>query len=354
MFSRCTIVAVLLSLGLWPSLWPSPAVATEADDAGAYRISGPVVHGNLAIYHIHGTSRPGPVPLTIQEALENGTIEVREIGDVNELEVENKGDQEIFIQAGDIVKGGQQDRVLSVSTLLPPHSGTKRIVSFCVESGRWSGRGDEDARRFSSAKSALPSRLAKVELAEAAAAPKNAPGSPPVGTRQLQIWQAVSQIQGKLSSNIGAPVAAPRSRTSLQLSLENGRLQREQDEYLGALEASGQHDDDIVGYVFAVNGKVNSADIYSSNALFRKMWGKLLRASITEAIGERDGANDPAPPAAAASDFIKTMSSGQAVERKVDDQTSLRLRQSNRTMLLETRPAAAPAAAWTYRNYLAR
>ena len=36
-------------------------------------------------------------------------------------------------------------------------------------------------------------------------------------------------------------------------------------------------------HFFAVNGKVNSGDVYRSNALFRKMWAKMLTAAANEA-----------------------------------------------------------------------
>ena len=48
-----------------------------------------------------------------------------------------------------------------------------------------------------------------------------------------------------------------------------------------ALGDKGLAGDDVVGYVFAVNGKINSADLYPSNALFRKMWRKNFDASVT-------------------------------------------------------------------------
>ena len=246
-----------------------------------------------AIYFIHGQSRGGPIPLTLQEALAKRVIEVREIGQVNELQVENTGAEGVFIQAGDIVKGGQQDRVLSVSFVLPPHSGATSIPSFCVESGRWSARGSEDVGSFSSANAALPSRVAKIAMAKTAPTRRDGTPSDDMAKRQREIWGSVSQIQGKLSANLGAPVAAPRSQTSLQLSLENPRLEGEQERYVSALHALGEQDNDIIGYAFAINGRLNSADIYPSNGLFRKMWPKLLRASATEAIAARDAANEP-------------------------------------------------------------
>ena len=70
----------------------------------------------------------------------------------------------MYVQSGDIVKGGKQDRVLMVSMVLPPNSGRLPIESFCVEQGRWQARGREDVSRFASADAALPSREAKLAM----------------------------------------------------------------------------------------------------------------------------------------------------------------------------------------------
>jgi hypothetical protein len=326
-----------------------------AEDGNPYRLSEPVTFKNLAIYLVHGASRGGPVPLTLQEALAKKVVTVRETGQVNELQVENSGDEAVFIQSGDIVKGGQQDRVLSVSVLLPPHSGAIPIDSFCVESGRWSARGAEDSRTFSSSASAVPSRSAKLEMA-GAVAPKTDGTTARIGSPQQEIWKSVAEVQGKLTRSLGAPVAAPRSQSSLQLSLENGQLAEEQAAYIAALQNKGEEGDDIVGYVFAVNGKVNSADIYPSNGLFRKMWPKLLRASVTEAIGERDARKDapPAPPIADVDRFMTDAAKAKVVEKDTKEKTKIGVRESASVMSLETRPAAAPAAAWVHRNYIAK
>ena len=278
---------------LWLSLAASAAVLAFGltGNAGApegYRVSGPFVHENLAIYFVHGKGRPdGPVPLTLEEALQMGTVRVHETSNVNELEIENLAAEEVFVQTGDIVKGGKQDRVITSSLVLPPRSGRVPIASFCVEQGRWTARGAESAQQFSSSPSAVPSRKAKIAMR--AASPTADPRLDSVAARQGEVWRSVAETQSRLSANLGAPVAAPQSRTSLQLSLENEKLAEVRAAYVKALAAAGEKDGDIVGFVFAVNGKVNSADVYPSNGLFRKMWQKLLTASATEAIGEKDG-----------------------------------------------------------------
>lgn len=335
-------------------LIPLVGGTAKGETSDDYRVSGPQVHGNLAIYFVHGQSRPGPVPLTLAEALAKKTVELREIGQVNELMVENKGAEEVFIQAGDIVKGGQQDRVLSVSLLLKPHSGPVSITSFCVEQGRWAARGSEDVARFSSAGASLPSRAAKLNLASSPTPQAGGAAPTSVGQRQLEIWKSVSDIQNRLSLQLGAPVAAPNSRTSLQLALENGGLERAQTEYVKALQPLGEKEDDIVGYVFAINGKINSADIYPSNGLFRKMWPKLLRASVTEAVGDHARNPAPPPPAAAASGFLASPADAPSVEKEATAQGRVEMRENDKILFMQAKPLAAPDSAWVHRNYLAR
>lgn len=273
MFRQWKVVAALFLL----CLLPCGGLRAATDNPDGYRLSGPVVYDNLAIYFVHGKSRSGPLPLTLQEAIAKRVVEVRETGKVNELQVENVGDEEVFIQSGDIVKGGKQDRVLSVSLIIPPHSGAVTVPSFCVESGRWSARSGEDVKTFATANAALPSRAAKIEMAQSSEISADRAPSAGLGTRQQEIWKEVAQTTARLSSNLGVAVAAPQSQTSLQLALENARLDREVSAYVGALQAAGERADDIVGYVLAINGKVNSADIYPSSGLFRNVAKALAR-----------------------------------------------------------------------------
>ena len=345
------------------------AVGASAAEPEAYRISGPVVHENLAIYFVHGTSAKGPVPLTLQEALANGSAVVRETGSVNQLEVENAGDAEVFIQSGDIVKGGRQDRVLTVSLIVPPHSGPLPIASFCVEQGRWSGRGKEDSRHFETAAASVPSREAKIAMKAPAAAPPPPTAVPSQGNagdpslmdvsrRQHEMWSDVAKIQDKLSRAIAAPVAMPESRSSLQLSLENEKLKEAQSAYVTSLKPAGEAEDDVIGYVFAVNGKLNSADLYPSNGLFRKMWPKLLAANAIEAIGDKPAASAAALPSTAdVLAFLKTAEAGKAANQPLTGTMNLETREAAGTLFFESRrmPASPSAeAGWVHRNYLAK
>ncbi len=332
------------------ALWLGFADAAAA--TGDYRVSGPFVHDNLAIYLVHGTAAPGPVPLTLQEALAKGSVRVHETGNVNQLDIENLAGEEVFVQSGDIVKGGQQDRVLMVSLLLPPRSGRVAIASFCVEQGRWSARGKEDVKTFASAASALPSRKAKMAIKAPTPVAEEAAGRrASTGNRQQAVWESVASVQQQLTRSLGASVAAPQSRSSLQLSLENAKLKDAQAGYLTALRPVGEKEDDVIGYVFAINGKLNSAEIYPSNALFRKMWAKLLDANATEAIGEKTAGGAAPPSIDVVTAFLAASERGEKSEKQLPNEVRLETRDSEGALYLETRRRDG---GWVHRSYLAK
>jgi len=316
------------------------------------RISGPVVHENLAIFFIHGKSAPGKVPLTLEEAMAKGVVKVRETSNVNQLEIENLGTDEVFVQSGDIVKGGKQDRTLMVSLLLPVKSGAIPIASFCVEQGRWTARGREDAKNFSTASAAVPSREMKLAMK----APMPAAPAAETSVRQARVWDDVQKTQSRLSGNLRASVRSAESASSLQLALESEKLMDTQKGYLAALKAAGEKEDDIVGFIFAVNGTLNSADVYPSNGLFRKMWNKLITASVIEAIGHKDEPAVAPPSIDAVTAFLAAAEAGKASEKALNAGVRLETREADQAYLFETARAASAAApaAWVHRNYLAK
>src|SRR5262249_52795878 len=154
------------------------------------------------------------------------------------------------------------------------------------------------------------------------------------------------------------PVGTTEPRSSLHPSLENQQLKDAQPGYVKALKAVGEHEDDVIGYVFAINGKLNSADLYPSNGLFRKMWPKLLAANAVEAIGDKTAASNPALPSSEdVLTFLKSAEAGKAVEQPLVGANKLESREAAGTLFFETqRVPAAPGAeaAWVHRNYLAK
>lgn len=346
-------------------VWAADLKATD------YRLSGPYTHGNLSLYMIHGKpDNPGKPPLTLQEALQKGIVRVRETGNVDQLEIENVGNQDIFVQAGDIVKGGKQDRVVQLDLVLAPRSGRIPLAAFCVEAGRWAPRGTEDVKQFSSATTSLPSKDLKLAARGVPAKPDARPDPgpdprDPNGRRQTarnaptdsqgRVWAGVAEMQRKLSDTVQAPVAAPASASSLQLSLENQKLQATIKEMVAALTPSIDKEPDVIGYVFAINGKINSAEVYGSGELFRKMWPKLLHASAVEALSESKAANGQAAPTVeAVRAFLVDAESGQAKERRLPADMALTTRDTPKAVVFESRKANAPAAAPVRRSYVSK
>lgn len=306
--------------------------------AGEYRLSGPYSHNNLTIFLVHGKNMfEGKTFLTLQEAMVQKKVVVYETKSVNELSIQNISDEDIYVQSGDIVKGGQQDRMIGVDLIVPRRSGKMPIAAFCVEHGRWSGRGSERTTVFSSSSDVVSTKEIKL-----AAKRSNSQGG---------VWESVSAVQDKLSQNVGARVNSPVSASSLQLSVENTKVRETADSYVKALSNIVNGSRDVIGYVFAINGKVNSADVYGSNALFKKLWPKLLKANAIEAIAElQKDKFAPAKPEHAKA-FLSEGEKAKASEKDVSARVGLVTAEDEKNIFFETRDRANKDA-WIHRNYI--
>jgi len=303
-----------------------------------YRISGPFTHKNLTIFLIHGKNMiENKSFLTLQEALEQNKAVVYETKDVNELSIENRTDQDIYVQAGDIVKGGQQDRVLAVDLIVPPKSGKMAIAAFCVESGRWNKREGERAEVFSSSAEVVATK----DLKMAAKSAKS----------QGAVWENVTVAQDKLSENLSTRVNSSVSESSLQLAVENRKVQETAAGYTRALSGVVKEKNDVIGYVFAINGEVNSADVYASNQLFMKLWPKLLKANAIEAIAElqKDLKFEPATTEGVKT-FLAEAERSRGSEKEVTPRISLVTREDEKNILFETQDRSQKR--WIHRNYI--
>lgn len=315
---------------------------TNNQQTTAFSLSGPFTHENLTIFLIHGRDTINSRKiLTLQEALERRRVIVHETKDVNELAIENiSTDEDVFVQSGDIVKGGQQDRVLAVDLIVPPRSGRVPIAAFCVEQGRWSKRGSETASTFETSSE----RIATKDLKVAAN----------VSSSQSEVWDKVEEAQSKISENIGTTVNASVSVSSLQLSLENKQLQKVREAYIKKLVRTVEDQRDVIGYAFAINGKINSADVYASSELFKKLWPKLLRATAVEAIAElRKDETFDAVTTTSIKSFLAEAERGRASERGITARIKLVTRENAQGILFETRDLKENEA-WIHRSYVTR
>jgi hypothetical protein len=334
------LVAVCLPLAPLSAAQIRRVPAQGVRPAGADKITGPYTYQNLAVFLIHGSDRlPGQKFLTLSEALKQRKVVVYETRSVNELAIENVSDEDVYVQSGDIVKGGQQDRMLGVDMIVPPHSGRISIEAFCVEHGRWTKRGAETATRFESS----TERVATRELKLAANQTRS----------QTQVWQKVEEAQNKLSANVGTRVNSAASESSFQLALENRKVQETAANYVKALTHIADEQQDVIGYAFAINGQINSADVYASHALFRKLWPSLLKASAIEAIAELQRDRRFAPVTADnVADFLAHAEHGrQSDERNVTRNVQLVTRETDEHVMIETKDRSRRST-WLHRSYI--
>ena len=124
--------------------------------------------------------------------------------------------------------------------------------------------------------------------------------------------------------------------------VENDKLSKEVAGYVTALEAVVARHDDAVGYAFAINGKLNTADVYASHALFGKLWPKLLQASAAEAIGQLGG--EKAGSRCTAQDIAACLAKtgGEEKSKKAGDVTTVS-HESKDGVIFETLLGAQPA-----------
>ncbi len=261
---------------------PSPLVPLGA----RVTLEGPYTHENLSVYVVRGSTSDARAYMTLEEGLTARTVAVREKGaragqdqaEVNKVEIENKSEKWLFLQAGDIVKGGKQDRTIMTDLLLAPRSGPQPIEAFCVERGRWTATRDGLDFRTS------PGIVAGASLKRAIQSEKN----------QSRVWEEVAKAEGhavKAARAAGESVAADGglSATGTYNAItQNKTVSASRDAYVRALLPHLQQYDNAIGLAVAINGKVTSADVYRSSALFRRVSGKLLNSFALEALLARD------------------------------------------------------------------
>ena len=142
--------------------------------------------------------------------------------------------------------------------------------------------------------------------------------------------------------------------SSLQLTLENRKLQQTVNDYIKQLQGISEGKNDVIGFAFAVNGRVNSADVYASHALFQKLWPALLKGSAVEALAELKKDGKFAPVAApAVTSFLADADKGRASEKKVTERVRLIQKESSKNILFECRDREEESAP-VRRSYISK
>src|SRR5438034_2385259 len=110
LLSGCLALLALAGLSLVQAGEKKPAFDVKKV---AVRVSGPYAHENLTVFLLHGKDKDDRDYLTLDQGLDKKFVAISEKqqAQVGELQIENKSDRYLFLQEGDRLQGGQQDRI---------------------------------------------------------------------------------------------------------------------------------------------------------------------------------------------------------------------------------------------------
>ena len=278
---------------------------------------------NLTIFLIQGEDTLSRNYLTLEEAMKQKKIVLHETGNVGELSVDNISSDYVFIMAGDIVKGGRQDRTISEDTVLSPESKKVNLPSFCVEQDRWGRREMEDPAGFSSSEDMLSNRALKIAARRE--------------RMQNRVWEEVENYQYGASRQLDDEVRSHISPSSLQLTLEDEKVKSSIAEYVNALQYAFEGKKDVLGFAFFINGKISTVETFGNATLFGKLQRKLLEAAASEAFEQFDETlKFDTPSLSALQTFIEMAESGKETVRQTSTYMMEYTKKTEKSILLRS------------------
>jgi len=253
--------------------------------------------------------------------------------EVNRLVLVNNSKHALILLAGEVVTGGKQDRVVGKDRIVPAESDPVDLAVFCVEHGRWV----ETSKKFDTHASVMlqPSvrmkamadqdqqkvwdevSRSRTAMAYAVAPPRPNSGSGTGGSAGTGVGAGTAAgggsgggVAGSTTETItveaapaietnGGPVSNTYSGTTLSSlagttsyakSVENKAVKQQVEAITQPMQKSYEsvikqlRNQNAVGVVVAVKGRIVWADMFASGALLDKYWPKLLDSYATEAM----------------------------------------------------------------------
>jgi hypothetical protein len=196
---------------------------------------------------------------TLEQALREKKIVVKESDEVNKLILENTSKDTIMILAGEVVLGGNQDRMVGEDLVLHPKSGKKAVNVFCVEHGRWhAGQSGKSFDRYYT--------ISSNKVRKAGAVNKN----------QSEVW---NEVADKTSKNNG------ETKTGTLAGLKDSEdFNHELQKYVVHFEKLFVNEGDVIGIVAVSGEDILGCDMFASHELFKQHYRNLIHSYSTEAI----------------------------------------------------------------------
>jgi hypothetical protein len=294
-----------------------PVQAGETPFASGYKVLEPIRHESLTVFPVIAPKSYATGEfLTLDEGLRSGDVIVTEYGnirglmrrrpvpavqrqaaEVNRLVLINNSKRPLLLLAGEIVTGGQQDRVIGKDRIVPPEGDPVDLSVFCVEPGRWVATSDH----FGASGAMYGGSGAGANASAGTLMAQPSVRAKAMGDKdQNQVWAEVRKQQQSMSETVEV-AAAPspqsaeeiRSTSSYARVMENKNVKEQVDQIAKPIEQNYQslirqlRDRNAVGVVVAVNGRIIWADIFASTELLEKYWPKLVRSYASEAVVSR-------------------------------------------------------------------
>lgn len=275
-------------------------LAAGPADQGSYQVLPAIVRNNLALFPVVAArSFDTSQLLTLDEGIRSGQVTISENGDqpgllhpgqtvpprqrgaeVNRLVLYNNSAKPLLLLAGEIVTGGQQDRVIGSDRIVPPNTGPIDLSVFCVEPGRWTGA----KPTFGS----LNLQMAQPDVRAPAMAEQN----------QGMVWDNVRNSNAKAAAQLhGSESASVAGTSSYAKVFASPPVQKIIAGYGGAEGEEAilkeLRNKGAVGVVVAVSGRVLWADVFASTDLLAKYWPKLMSSYVAEAVTAGSGGTVP-------------------------------------------------------------
>lgn len=251
-----------------PILLASASALAETKDLDDKTTLGkPVTHANLTIIPVllkdADAAKKDKDYLVLDEAFDKKLVEVKEKDSesVNELVLVNKGDQPLFVMAGEVIIGGKQDRIISKDIIIGANQKVTVPVS-CVEHGRWSE--EKGSRTFRSGKALAHTKLRLQTNYK----------------QQQDVWNEVADKTRKRKvendTQTYRKVAAAEDKDSR-------KVKESVEPYAKAFDKAFE-DERTVGFVVVLNGEISGVETFGSPKLFKKLKPKMLASYYVEAV----------------------------------------------------------------------
>ncbi len=232
-------------------------------------------HRNMAVFPLVMENAPSPDYLTLDEALQDGAIEITEVnegGSVPDLKVNNKSSRNVLILDGEELVGAKQNRIINTTILIGPKR-TVVIPVSCVEQGRWSYRG----AAFQSEERMMASKMRSRKYHDLKDSLRRGTG---YRADQSRVWQDVDLAM-----------------CSLDCYSETSALSDVYEQKRGDLEDYLDHFKPVknqVGIVVMIDGKVMGGDSFWATETLEKVFTKLVTSYALDALetaGRRNRVN---------------------------------------------------------------